>query len=605
MKKQLILSFVIMMIINFSGCNDIISSKIESDNAVKRNFLALVSMISNMPEPEGTYPYELINPEHQIVTAGSTATMACVSSFSGAGYSFRWTIAHAPEGSTAALSSETNNSTTLTTDLDGFYLVKFTLYKNGAAFATDYAYVGTPSVCHYVREGAAGANNGSNWNDAWTNLPSLPGAGTLVRGHTYYIADGSYQPMCYVNTPENGIIPIYIKKATASDHGTGTGWDAGYGDGQAVWEVSDPIIYDDLEPTHYRSIPFIVDASYIIIDGQFGSGTGTHGFRFSNNSIVDNDIAHMAFVIGDGYSGNPSSVHHVKIKHCEMNNHDRNRFNVGTHTFYTHSRILSVRSLLLHNCYIHDTPGVSIYLMHTTNSLIEYCYVARNHSDAGRDTPHEDPAHAEAVYTTPDCNNNIVRYSTFEDIEGTGIIVGKSGWQVYGNLAFYTPAYVNTPKLGRHTPGIECNNFVGQGLFSGLYDCVVYNNTVVGNNLLIANDPNNHDAGNLGLFMWHSSNIAYNNIWANCYRVELNSLSDSNYNIFYKNRDIVAKPGQEANSQTVPDTTTLFINAAGYDYHLNVNTNDGLHLSSPYDYDMDGIVRGAGGNWSRGAYQYH
>src|SRR5688572_27675121 len=40
---------------------------------------------------------------------------------------------------------------------------------------------------HFIRAGATGAANGNNWTDAWTSLPS-----SLVRGDTYYIADGTY-----------------------------------------------------------------------------------------------------------------------------------------------------------------------------------------------------------------------------------------------------------------------------------------------------------------------------------------------------------------------------------------------------------------------------
>ena len=40
---------------------------------------------------------------------------------------------------------------------------------------------------YYVRAGATGANNGADWANAYTSLP-----GTLTRGSTYYVADGSY-----------------------------------------------------------------------------------------------------------------------------------------------------------------------------------------------------------------------------------------------------------------------------------------------------------------------------------------------------------------------------------------------------------------------------
>src|SRR4051812_38656552 len=68
-----------------------------------------------------------------------------------------------------------------------------------------------------VRPSASGAGNGSDWNNA------LGSNFTPVRGNIYYIASGSYGAKTW-STPNSGTVPITIKKATASDHGTDTGW---------------------------------------------------------------------------------------------------------------------------------------------------------------------------------------------------------------------------------------------------------------------------------------------------------------------------------------------------------------------------------------------
>jgi hypothetical protein len=83
---------------------------------------------------------------------------------------------------------------------------------------------------HYIRAGATGSNNGSDWENAWTNMPV-----SYTRGDTYYVADGTYTGERTLNTAESGSTYIYIKKATASEHGTETGWNSGYGDGTAVF----------------------------------------------------------------------------------------------------------------------------------------------------------------------------------------------------------------------------------------------------------------------------------------------------------------------------------------------------------------------------------
>ena len=87
----------------------------------------------------------------------------------------------------------------------------------------------------YVRAGATGANNGSDWNNAYSNLP-----GSLTRGRTYYIAGGSYAAHTFADA-ESGTNQIVIKKATVADHGTSTGWQDSYASAQAVLGTPPPL----------------------------------------------------------------------------------------------------------------------------------------------------------------------------------------------------------------------------------------------------------------------------------------------------------------------------------------------------------------------------
>src|SRR3990172_1898859 len=111
---------------------------------------------------------------------------------------------------------------------------------------------------HYIRDGASG--DGSDWTNAWDDLPS-----TLVRGDTYYIADGNYGGYTF-DDADSGATYIYIKKATASAHGTDTGWSSAYGDGQAVFTGQ-----------------WLIRTNYLDIDGVTGGGPtnweGPHGIK--------------------------------------------------------------------------------------------------------------------------------------------------------------------------------------------------------------------------------------------------------------------------------------------------------------------------------------
>src|SRR3989338_10419935 len=120
----------------------------------------------------------------------------------------------------------------------------------------------------YVRAGATGTGSGSDWINAYTSLPA-----TLIRGDTYYIADGNYATYT-VDDAVSGTSVITIKKATASDHGTETGWDSSYGDGQAAF-----------------TSPFNIRTSYITFDGIVDSGSdpNTYGFKIDTPSNCNQD----------------------------------------------------------------------------------------------------------------------------------------------------------------------------------------------------------------------------------------------------------------------------------------------------------------------------
>ena len=97
---------------------------------------------------------------------------------------------------------------------------------------------------HYIRSGATGTGNGSDWTNACTDFTGSCAVGLLVRGDTYYVADGAYASRTF-NKAANSNLVITIKKATVADHGTETGWVNTYGDGQAVFNSTVTFSTDD------------------------------------------------------------------------------------------------------------------------------------------------------------------------------------------------------------------------------------------------------------------------------------------------------------------------------------------------------------------------
>ena len=482
---------------------------------------------------------------------------------------YAWSLPHKPEDSTSSLVKD-GAGVSLILDKEGFYIIQLNAYKNNVCIGTGYAYAATPSVVHYIRSRSSGQNTGGDWNNAWTQLPD-----TLLRGHTYYIAEGSYPPY-YCNTEQDRVIPVYIRKAISRDHGTDTGWDnSTMGSGQAVFVNS----------ADNAKTPFMLNSNFVIIDGQVGKGKGNveqHGFLFSNTLQEVN----CPFVIGHNY-GVSAEVNNVQLKHSEI-------ISVRSRGFQVHS-MASCERMLLHSCYIHDCLGITIYFVNTSRSIVEYCYVKRNHSDADH--------HAEGIQTGGVSPYNVIRYNTWEDIEGTAIIAGDTGWEIYGNLVFYSSDYINTDPMDRHEAGVECG-FVGMGLYTTTGNGSrpgnrIYNNTVVG-----GYPPNGWKSGtNLAYSLSGDDNLVYNNIWASCARIPKQG-EVHDYNLYFNNNrnNPQLEPISELHVQYAESDP--FVNSAVYNFNLSEETEPGIELEAKYSYDINGNKRGADGIWSRGAVEY-
>ena len=393
------------------------------------------------------------------------------------------------------------------------------------------------AATHYVRAGASGS--GSDWANAYGALPA-----SLVRGDTYYVAAGSY-PGYSFNTPASGASYITVKKATAADHGTATGWNAAYGTGVAT----------------FGSISCA--ASYITFDGVTGADTSGHGFE------IYNPTANAALWNFD------SAPDHVTIAHVNM--HFKDRYTAFNSAFYGNTPCTNIT---VDHCYIHDMWGCPFLIRYWTGLTIQYCWIANN-----RSTP---DWHSEGM-SIHGSKNFVIRYNKWQNIEGTAIIVNlnaaSDNWQIYGNVFFNLG---QASDFGGVAHGIIGDNFATSAL-TNLY---FYNNSAWNLTGLSA-----------GLRGWASGTamVANNNIWVNCSPVGFNQCTHD-YNTFYGG----TKSGSEyqPGAHEVTTTGNPFAGSASLNFHLAVATAAGQSLGAPYNIDPDGKTRGAGGTWDRGAYEF-
>ena len=395
-----------------------------------------------------------------------------------------------------------------------------------------------------VRSGATGSGNGLDWTNAYPSLPA-----TLQRGATYYVAGGQY-PSYTFNTPESGTNWVIVRKASPTNHGTGTGWVASYGTSQAVFATLINIVTGHfvLDGGYRNENDWFDGASYgfeITNNGAWTQLNIANGSTFVSNVSITN--LYIAAIVGQLPSD--SSIQPYAIT---TQTYDNTVFN----TNYIFSRVFVEGS---------SNP---FFIRQTTGALIEYC---ASENTCGNSTFHSESVNCFYLYTA----GPTIRYSHFRHVcdgnsgypagGGTGVIAiaNVGGMAIYGNI--FESYYVGD---GAVDAGWANNNVL------------VYNNTFV--NGAAVSGPCIHFpvAGES-----ESGCVAYNNLAVNC-----NSKSND---------------GQGTFGYNGTDTNSVFVNYTAGNYALARDTTIvGTNLPSPYNVDMAGNIRGAGGVWDLGTYQY-
>ena len=415
----------------------------------------------------------------------------------------------------------------------------------------------TPSISQsatqYIRAGATGNNSGSDWTNAYTTLPAK-----LVRGNTYYLADGNYGSYVF-DDPSTGTTLITIKKAIASDHGTDVGWDASYGVGQAVF--SDWQIYTDY---------YTFDGQNRNTDWRTG-GVNQYGIS-TGNTRLDN---------GAGTGGNNLNFRYIDIH------------GGGRDTGYGDDVIYGLTgnsNITFQYCALRDS-GRTIFLMRGNwqNLTVDHSYLARNTS-----TPVN---HGEMLSMT-DSTNVTFSNNAIEDIEGTAVFAGlnngvANNWKIYGNTFLHTNAYIaDTGRVPGHNWGIAgivfCANDASQN--NTCSNFLTYNNTIV-----------NIQGTYSGIIIQQGTgNITENNIFYNSVRTG-GMAGTTGWNWYY---NTVQDGDSSGTKQICSSNCNLFVDSTNRDFRLASATTAGTTLPSPFDVDPNLITRGSDGTWDRGAFEY-
>lgn len=409
---------------------------------------------------------------------------------------------------------------------------------------------------HYVRDGGSASTAGTGSCTSWVTANAcddLPA--TLVRGDSYFIADGSYGTRVF-STATSGTTTITLKKATAGDHGTDTGWDNTYGDGQAIWTGS----------WEFRS-------AYWDINGQVGggpsdwAGTATPlGFKLFGDGI------------GIYQQATDFDADNITIQHLEIDG------TVTTPGFNRAIEIKYMNNLTLSYLYLHNVGFDCMGVTSGANNFT-FQYSKAYLCPIGQDAAHHGDLMEVQFGSFSDW---IVRWNYFQDVVGTYLLgahdtASITNYTICGNIFHFKSKESDT---GNGTFG---RLMAGSGPFT---NASISNNTIAGI----------FGASALGFYgaTYGTGNVARNNLWYegtdNGYSFSYSDVSQS-YNSHY-NMASVSGTGNEN------PTGNPFVDIANDNLRLTGPTTAGTSAATNCTTDMVGSVRGNDGVVDRGALEF-
>jgi hypothetical protein len=423
--------------------------------------------------------------------------------------------------------------------------------------------LGARGAVYCVGPSATGTGSGADWNNqkAWSSTPA--------RGDTWYLAGGAYSPKVF-NTPDNGTY-ITILKASGTNHFTDTGWQASYGTQQASWTASS---------AGETQIEF--DTGHWIFDGSYRNDANwfdgnSYGFAITNQNMLSGGpmvyfhtanlfsnilVAHIHSKGGFGQSSDPEwPTFHYRCDTSYSTSPNSSSWYITARANLTEAGTDS-----------YETFGANF------GGTVEYCAIWGAQGSANN--------HGNAIQFFWDYFGCTIRYNILRDCYngaypgtiasgGSAPISVSYGASVGGQCLVYGNVLDG---LGADGMWFQpCSSAWGTGGIG--YNEWIFNNTIV-------TRPGDSAANGICLDVSGSGNRCYNNLLVS---VTGRGTGISGVGDFQNN--------------VVGSDTSVFVNYAARDLRLARSVGTGTSIAAPFNVDLNGVARGANGNWDIGAYQ--
>jgi hypothetical protein len=420
----------------------------------------------------------------------------------------------------------------------------------------------------YVRKGATGSNNGTNWTNAWNEMNQI-NFSTVACGDTIWLAGGTYTTSFGAGKTctAGNVLTINRVLATDSVPVAAAGWSSAF-DAQVI----------------ITNGGITMGGAYWTVDGRIGTPT-------SNNMGISmpQSGGNYAIQLPNGASANHLTFSHIEVfgpacvtaQNCTSDTHalDFRNFS-GTGSFIT-----------IDHCWFHrESELLWLGAGNVNNIVIQYTQI-----DTSATTTDE---HADIMYAGGTITNLTFAYDRIFGSDNDGMLYESGG--VYNGQYFYGNVFYSN--MG------QTLSYKGGSTFTNVY---LYNNVFQWDGSYSFPSGQNDRS----FLYWSqgstpSSGAAENNVfegvtnsggWGgmtvdyNAYSSDIGKQDSGTHSFVY------TKAGQFVNE---PNKS----NPSAADFHLTATGatafQKGVALGSPYNKDPDGNTRGSDGNWYIGAYQY-
>ncbi len=421
------------------------------------------------------------------------------------------------------------------------------------------AYSSSHAANFYVRKGAVGANSGTSWADAWSDLDQI-NWGTVAGANTIYVAGGIYSKQISISASgtdnDNRLI---IQRATTSVHGSDLGWDN-------AWDAQ--VVITNSATNH--GIYFGAGKNHITINGVTSSGilinaqnlSGVHGIAHEYNTGSSNITIRYIEVVGPGWH---TSSYDTRALHWSPSTTGDN--------------------LLIEFCNFHDLATIISLSGITTVTIRDN--TIKNSGAADEEAVH--PNHIYCAHTVTPLN---IYRNKFINMDVEGILLssgnGTGTYSIYNNLFYWDESFQG----GTYCRGIEFHTSYNWEAAT----INIYNNTFYNLYWALSN------SGKMDVSTTVKNNIFYgisggNSVWAGV---------TTDYNWWSGE-----KPGSDGGGNSISGgVVDPFVNKTALDLSIVATVgatypkDKGSDLGAPYDTDILSVSRPQGASWDIGAYEY-